>query len=246
MNEIYDENGNHLDDYDPKKGYLKQGKHTIHHEAVAGIPEEGHYETIQEYPNGGKDVEWVVEKPGVQEQPAWDEETTVYVYVPYTAEELAERERETRLKAERRQRETAIAEVQTALIAAQINTLSVDDATALRWRPLYPDWSPDGVEYREGDKAKRGDRLWRCLQGHASQTGWAPELAASLWTEICESHAGTIDEPIPYNGNMALEAGKYYAQDGVTYRCTRDTGNPVYNALAELVGLYVEVVQVRT
>ena len=74
----------------------------------------------------------------------------------------------------------------------------------------------------------------------ASSRG-APELAASLWTEINETHAGTVDDPIPYSGNMALENGKYYSQGGVTYRCTRDTGNPVYNDLAELVGLYVEV-----
>ena len=50
------------------------------------------------------------------------------------------------------------------------------------------------------------------------------------------------DDPIPYCGNMALESGKYYSQDGKVYRCTRDTGDPVYNALSELVGLYIEEV----
>lgn len=45
------------------------------------------------------------------------------------------------------------------------------------------------------------------------------------------------------SGNRALESGKYYSQDGKVYRCTRDTGNPVYNALSELVGLYVEEAQ---
>lgn len=54
--------------------------------------------------------------------------------------------------------------------------------------------------------------------------------------------AGTADDPIPYEGNMALENGKYYSQDGVVYRCTRDTGNPVFHALSELVGLYVEAI----
>jgi hypothetical protein len=39
---------------------------------------------------------------------------------------------------------------------------------------------------------------------------------------------------------MALEAGKYYVQDGVIYRCIRDTENPVYSPLAQLVGTYVE------
>ena len=89
---------------------------------------------------------------------------------------------------------------------------------------------------------QRNGKLWRCRQAHTSQTGWEPENAASLWTEICESHAGTLDDPIPYSGNMALESGKNYSQDNKVYRCTRDTGNPVYNALSELVGLYVEEV----
>ena len=46
---------------------------------------------------------------------------------------------------------------------------------------------------------------------------------------------------IQYNGNMALQSGKYYTQNNILYLCNRDTVNPVYNALAELVGLYVEV-----
>ena len=125
------------------------------------------------------------------------------------------------------------------LIAQQINTLTVDDNTALRMVAFYPEWA-DNAEYTIGYKAQRNGKLWRCRQAHTSQVGWEPENAASLWTEICESHAGTLDDPIPYSGNMALESGKYYMQDGKVYRCTRDTGNPVYNALSELVGLYVE------
>ena len=46
-----------------------------------------------------------------------------------------------------------------------------------------------------------------------------------------------------YNGNMALESGKHYTQSGMTYLCTRDTGIAVYNALSEMVGLYVEEMQ---
>ena len=68
------------------------------------------------------------------------------------------------------------------------------------------------------------------------------EWTESLYSKICKTHAGTLDDPIPYSGNMALESGKYYMQDGKVYRCIRDTGNPVYNALSELVGLYVEEV----
>ena len=130
-------------------------------------------------------------------------------------------------------------EVTAMLIRQQINTLTVDDNTALRMLTFYPEWASD-TDYTAGYKVQRSGRLWRCLQAHTSQAGWEPENAASLWTEVCESHAGTLEDPIPYSGNMALESGKYYSQDGKVYRCTRDTGNPVYNALSELVGLYVE------
>ena len=129
-------------------------------------------------------------------------------------------------------------EVTALLIKQQINTLEVDDNTALRMTEFYPEWAA-GQDYTAGYKVQRGGRLWRCLQAHTSREGWEPENAASLWTEICERHAGTIDDPIPYSGNMALEAGKYYIQSGKTYLCNRDTGNPVYHTLAELVGLYV-------
>ena len=119
--------------------------------------------------------------------------------------------------------------------------VTLDDETALTGVELFPIWTIDRA-YAVGDKVQRNGKLWRCRQAHTSQAGWEPENVASLWTEICESHAGTLEDPIPYSGNMALESGKYYMQDGKVYRCTRDTGNPVYNALSELVGLYVEEV----
>ncbi len=142
-------------------------------------------------------------------------------------------------QAAERTRPLTESEVSRMLIAQQINTLEVDDNTALRMKEFYPEWTAD-TEYTIEYKAQHNGKLWRCIQAHTSQTGWEPENAASLWTEICESHAGTLEDPIPYSGNMALESGKYYSQDNKVYRCIRDTGNPVYNALSELVGLYVE------
>ena len=144
-----------------------------------------------------------------------------------------------RMVIEEKYRPLTESEVSRMLIAQQINTLTVDDNTALRMVEFYPEWA-ENAEYTAEYKVQRNGKLWRCIQAHTSQAGWEPENAASLWTEICESHAGTLDDPIPYSGNMALESGKYYMQDGKVYRCTRDTGNPVYNALSELVGLYVE------
>ena len=164
---------------------------------------------------------------------------------PLTDEEIAELQEQADRDAERvkvleRTRPLSFSEVQEMLVRQQINTLTVDDNTALRMVEFYPEWSA-GQAYTAGYKAHRGGKLWRCLQAHTAQTGWEPENAASLWTEICESHDGTKYDPIPYNGNMALQSGKYYTQNNILYLCNRDTVNPVYNALAELVGLYVEV-----
>lgn len=131
-------------------------------------------------------------------------------------------------------------EVSAMLIRQQINALDVDDQTALRMTEFYPEWGAD-VDYTAGYKAQHGGKLWRCLQAHTAQAGWEPERAQSLWEQICETHGGSLYDPIPYDGNMALTEGLYYTQGGVTYLCNRGTGNPVYNALSELVGLYVEV-----
>ena len=116
---------------------------------------------------------------------------------------------------------------------------NLDDQTSLAAKCLHPAWS-SGNSYSAGYKVQYSGRLWKVIQAHTSQEGWEPENVPALFTEITESHAGTMEDPIPYNNNMELTSGLYYSQDGVTYRCTRSTGQPVYNALADLVGIYVE------
>lgn len=74
-------------------------------------------------------------------------------------------------------------EVTAMLIRQQINTLEVDDTTALRMTEFYPEWVSD-IDYATGYKAQHGGRLWRCLQAHTSQTGWEPENAPSLWAKV--------------------------------------------------------------
>ena len=91
--DMYDEQGNPVTDYDPAKGRLEMQKRIHHHEAVEAVEEQGHWETVAEYPEtGGKDVQWVVDAPGVEAREAWDEEETYWLYIPYTEEELAQME----------------------------------------------------------------------------------------------------------------------------------------------------------
>lgn len=161
--------------------------------------------------------------------------------VPISDEALEQREALGRRAAvELRSRPLTTEEVLAKIIPKTINAVEVDDSTALRMTFYYPEWSA-GVAYTVGFKVQRNGKLWKVVQAHTSQVGWEPENAASLWTQICETHDGTEDDPIPYEGNMALENGKYYEQDDTVYLCFRDTINPVYHALSDLVGLYVEV-----
>jgi hypothetical protein len=163
-------------------------------------------------------------------------------YIEMTPEEIAEMQAEA-VKADliEKSRPLTESEVNRMLITQQINTLAVDDNTALRMKSFYPKWT-ENTAYTVGYKVQRNGKLWRVIQPHTSQIGWEPENAASLWEQINETHSGTIDDPIPYSGNMALVSGLYYMQDYVIYLCNRDTVNPVFNALSELVGLYVEAV----
>lgn len=160
-----------------------------------------------------------------------------------SAEEIASiKSEQAAYEAAERIRPMTTEEVTAMLIKQQINALEVDDTTALRMVEFYPEWVA-GQAYTAGYKVQYGGKLWRCRQAHTSQSGWEPSNAtASLWERINETHDGTMDDPIPYDGNMALESGKYYYQDYTIYLCNRDTVNPVYNPLSELVGLYVETV----
>ena len=163
------------------------------------------------------------------------------IYRDMTAKELSAMETEARKAAAiEASRPLTEQEVSRMIITQQVNSLAVGDKTALRMKDFYPEWE-SGVAYAVGYKVQRNGKLWRVVQAHTSQDGWEPENSASLWEQINETHAGTLEDPIPYDGNMELESGKYYIQYSEIYLCNRDTVNPVFNALADLVGIYVEV-----
>ena len=124
---------------------------------------------------------------------------------------------------------------------------SLPDADGLKAKVLYPRWETlvkkGIVEAEAGYRFTYGGELYKCTDKNPKfQADWVPgNGTAALYVRIDEAHAGTLADPIPYDGNMELKAGLYYTQSGVTYLCNRNTGQPVYNSLAELVGLYVEI-----
>lgn len=123
-----------------------------------------------------------------------------------------------------------------------IQQASLPNVAALELKDFYPQWEI-GIEVKVGERYRVDDTLWECIQGHTTQENWRPGTStASLWKVVDEEHAGTIADPIPYVTPMELFEGKYYRQDGITYKCTRDSGIPLVQNLSALVGLYVELV----
>ena len=89
---IIDENGAAIENPDLTLGYLVGGTEPVEHPAVEGVEEVSHYETVTEYPGGGRDVQKVIDVPGVTAQAAWTEQVPVQRYIRYTEEELAAQE----------------------------------------------------------------------------------------------------------------------------------------------------------
>ena len=168
-------------------------------------------------------------------------------YIELTAEEITALQSEhKKYEVFEKHRQLTPDEVNTLFITQQINTLKVDDTTALKMKAYYPTFeSVIGETVTQGFKFTYGDKLYRVIQASlVMQEHYKPDAGTeSLYEVINEQYDGDIYDPIPYEGNMALENGKYYTQNGITYLCNRDPVNPVYNHLNELIGLYVEVAE---
>ena len=100
---ILDETGAFVENPDLTLGYLTDDTQPLEHPAQEAVAEVAHYETVAEYPGGGRDVRKIIDVPGVPAQAAWTEQVPIQKYVRYTAEELAAQEEE-RKKAEAREK----------------------------------------------------------------------------------------------------------------------------------------------
>ena len=103
MKIIDDKTGLEIQNPDLTQGWLRSETEAVEHPAQEGVPELSHYETVAEYPSGGKDVRKVIDREGVPAQDAWTEQVPIQRYILYTAEELAAKEEE-RKKAKEREK----------------------------------------------------------------------------------------------------------------------------------------------
>lgn len=113
---IIDENGSVVENPDLTAGYLAADTEAVEHPAQDAVEELSHYETVAEYPNGGKDVRKVIDRAAVPAAPAWTEQLPIQRYIRYTAEELARREKE---QQEARQQQEALDNLPHTLEALQ-------------------------------------------------------------------------------------------------------------------------------
>lgn len=127
--------------------------------------------------------------------------------------------------------------------AKKINRIDLTDNEALSVKDFYPTWeSKIGDNVEQGYKMLYDGNLWRVRQNHLIQEIYPPSLStAALYEVINYQHEGTLEDPIPYVPPMEIFNGKYYTQNGVTYRCTRDSGIALSHDLNALIGLYVEI-----
>lgn len=109
---------------------------------------------------------------------------------------------------------------------------------------IYPwDYYLDKV-LTEGMMVTYEDKPWRVRQTHTPWEIYPPSLAtASLYEAIDKEHSGEADDPIPYTPPMEIFEGKHYIEDGVVYRCTRNSEVALSHNLSALVGLYAEEVK---
>lgn len=131
-------------------------------------------------------------------------------------------------------------------LSSQINTFALDDTDSLYFKTLYPTWEDSiGQTVEQGYKFIYQERLYKVLQKSLKiQSQYLPgQGTESLYTEVNETNQGTLEDPIPYNGNMSLEKDKHYIQENVIYLCTRNTEQPVHHNLKDLVNLYVTIVK---
>ena len=141
-------------------------------------------------------------------------------------------------------------EVMKTIFQQSINTYNIEDSKSLRMLEYYPIWEDlvaQEVQLTDNNfqnfKFTYQDALYKVIKPHTFSSAWVPGNGTeSLYVRIDEVHKGTLDDPIPYAGNMILEKDKYYIQDNIIYKCTRDSVNPLYNDLKDLINLYVEKV----
>lgn len=112
------------------------------------------------------------------------------------------------------------------IIKYTINSLSLTVEESLNRKDYYPIWE----EYLNKSLPKDfivnyQDNLYQTIQPiNVVLDNQTPDIVYALYHKLDkDEHAGTIDDPIPYEQQMKIEKGKYYSQYGITYLAIQST-----------------------
>lgn len=236
MTRILDAQGNELklEDIDLNAGKLVDETITVHHDAVEGVEEVSHVEVLKEYyetgPDGepvldedghkivfGKDVETIIDVPGVEAKPAYDEQEAIQRYIPYTAEELDKIAKE---KTDA-QASTAVADAEKSAIRLIIQKiaplLSTDEL--MQVAAIIPNWDASKT-YTEGDIVRYQHSLYQAIGEVPADT--VPDTSAYKWKDLTKPVDGVARWIQPNSAENAYDSAAIVMHDDEQWSSDED------------------------
>lgn len=115
-------------------------------------------------------------------------------------------------------------------IKYSINALDLSNNDAIKFKDYLPDWADYINKSMPKDfKFQYNNQPYKTLQYiNIVLENQTPDIVYALYAIINEEHDGTLEDPIPYVQQMAIEKGKYYIQYDVVYIAIQNmpTGMP--------------------
>lgn len=236
MTRILDAHGNELklEDIDLNAGKLVDETITVHHDAVEGVEEVSHVEVLKEYyetgPDGepvldedghkivfGKDVKTIIDVPGVEAKPAYDEQEEIQRYIPYTAEELDKIAKE-KTDAEASAAVAAAEKLAIRLIMPKIaQSLSTDEL--MQVAAILPNWDASKT-YTEDDIVRYQQSLYQAIGEVPANT--VPDAATDKWKNLTKPVDGVARWIQPNSAENAYDSAAVVMHDDEQWSSDED------------------------
>lgn len=223
-----------LEDIDLNAGKLVDETITVHHDAVEEVEEVSHVEVLKEYyetgPDGepvldedghkivfGKDVKTIIDVPGVEAKPAYDEQEEIQRYIPYTAEELdkiAKEKTDAQARAAVADTEKSAIRLIMQKIAPSLSTDELMQVTA-----ILPNWDASKT-YTEDDIVRYQQSLYQAIGEVPANT--VPDAATDKWMDLTKPVDGVARWIQPNSAENAYDSAAVVMHDDEQWSSDED------------------------